>query len=255
MAQTRRLSLEAGMYVGSVGGGLLLWELAARGVPTIVIAPPSAVLSHMAKHSVDLQLPGLLARSLGHMIVGFLLAAAVALPLGFLIGRSKWVRKAFDPVVNALFAVPSVAFVPFLIIWFGLFFEARVALVFLMCVFDMLIAVSAGARNVEKRLVDVGRSFGAGRLDMWRLVLLPASLPFIFTATRIGLVRAVTAMITAELFFASVNLGSYLKAATNRFDSAAVLAVLLLLCLVGLLLQEAMRWLEGRVIPWHVRET
>jgi NitT/TauT family transport system permease protein len=90
---------------------------------------------------------------------------------------------------------------------------------------------------------------------MWRLVLLPGSLPFIFTATRIGLVRAVTAMITAELFFASVNLGSYLKAATNRFDSAAVLAVLLLLCLVGLLLQEAMRWLEGRVIPWHVRET
>ena len=67
----------------------------------------------------------------------------------------------FDPVVNAIFSIPSISFVPFLIIWFGLFFEARVALVFVMSVFDVLVTVAAGARNIEPSLINVGRSFAA----------------------------------------------------------------------------------------------
>ena len=241
------------IYAASIAGGLLIWEIGSRGVPNLVLAPPSAVAAHLVEHSLTLELPILVAHALGHMVLGFLLAALVAVPLGFLIGRNEWARRMFDPVINALFAVPSVAFVPFLIIWFGLFFEARVALVFLMCLFDMLIAVSAGARNVERNLIDVGRSFGARRVDLWRLVLLPASLPFLFTAGRIGLVRAVNAMITAELFFAAVNLGAYMKAATNKFDSAGVLSVIVILCVIGLCLQEGVRVLEARMLPWSVR--
>jgi NitT/TauT family transport system permease protein len=157
-------------------------------------------------------------------------------------------------VVNALYAIPTVAFVPFLIIWFGLFFPGRTALVFLMCVFDMLVAVSAGARNVDPALINVGRSFGASRWQVFGKVLLPASLPFVFTALRIGLVRAVNAMITAELFFAAVNLGAYMQKAQNRFDSAGLLAVLTILCLLGLAVQEGIKALEARLLPWHVRQ-
>lgn len=248
-------SSTASLYAMSIIGGLLVWEAGSRAVPNLVLAPPSQVVAHIIRGSITLELPTLLAYSLGHMALGFLLAAAVSIPLGFLIGRNDWARRMFDPVINALFAIPSVAFVPFLIIWFGLFFEARVALVFLMCVFDMLIAISAGARNVDRNLIDVGRSFGARRLQLWRKVLLPASLPFLFTATRIGMVRAVNAMITAELFFAAVYLGSYMKAATNRYDSAGVLAVILLLAVLGLLLQEGIRALETRLLPWSVRRT
>lgn len=252
---SHRSSLAATTYLGSILGGLVIWEIATRGVSKFVLSPPSAVVLDLIKGSINLELPSLLLRSLGHMVPGYLLAAAVAIPLGFLIGRSRSAQRMFDPVINAVFAIPSVAFVPFIIIWFGLFFEARVALVFLMCVFDMLIIVSAGARNVDRSLIEVGRSFGASRFMLWRLVLLPASLPFLFTAARIGLVRAVNAMITAELFFAAVNLGAYMKAATNRFDSAAVLAVLVILCTLGLLLQEMIRACETRFLPWHVRRT
>jgi ABC-type nitrate/sulfonate/bicarbonate transport system permease component len=122
-----------------------------------------------------------------------------------------------------------------------------------MCVFDILVTVSAGARNVERNLIDVGRAFGAGRWQLFRKVLLPASLPFLFTALRIGLVRAVIALITAELFFAAVNLGKYMQAAQNRFDSAGLLAVLTILAVVGLLAQEGLKALEGQLLPWHVR--
>jgi len=125
--------------------------------------------------------------------------------------------------------------------------------VFIMCVFDMLVTVAAGARNVPPNLIDVGRAFGADRKTVFRKVLLPASLPFLFTALRIGMVRAVIAMVTAELFFAAVNLGAYMQAAANRFDSAGLLAVLTILSVLGLLAQEGLKALEARLLPWHVR--
>jgi NitT/TauT family transport system permease protein/sulfonate transport system permease protein len=242
------------LYLLSLLVGLLLWELVAGQFSRIVLSPPSAVARHLFLHTRSLLLPSLLAQSLGHAAVGYLLATAVAVPLGFLMGRSEIAFHMFDPVVNALYAIPTLAFVPFLIIWFGLFFESRAALVFLMCVFDMLVAIAAGARNVDPALVNVGRSFAASRWQVATKVLLPASLPFVFTALRIGLVRAVNGMITAELFFAAVNLGAYMQQAQNRFDSAGLLAVLTILCLLGLAVQEGIRGLEARVVPWHVRQ-
>jgi NitT/TauT family transport system permease protein len=241
------------LYLGSLAAGLLAWDFVARSFSTFILAPPSLVAVRLGEGIASLQLPRLLAQSLGHMMLGFVLAAIVAVPLGLLMGRSKAMHDMLEPIVNAIFAIPIVAFTPFIIIWFGLYFEARVALVFLMCVFDMLLIVAAGARDVDRNLLDVSRSFAAGPWQRMRLVLLPASLPFLFTAMRIGLVRAVNGMITAELFLAAVGLGAYMKAASNRFDSAAVLAVIVILCLTGLALQESVKWLEARLLPWHVR--
>jgi ABC-type nitrate/sulfonate/bicarbonate transport system permease component len=242
------------LYLLSLLTGLLIWELVAGQFSKVVLSPPSVVARHLVAHTRSLLLPSLLIQSLGHAVVGYLLAAAVAIPLGFLMGRSEKAFHMFDPVVNAIYAIPTLAFVPFLIIWFGLFFEGRTALVFLMCVFDMLVAITAGARNVEPGLVSVGRSFAASRWQIARKILLPASLPFVFTALRIGLVRAVNGMITAELFFAAVNLGAYMQRAQNRFDSAGLLAVLTILCLLGLAAQEGIKGLEARLLPWHVRQ-
>ena len=250
----RFLRRQSVLYTLSIVAGLILWDLVARQFSGFILAPPSAVAVKLWQGIVSLQLVVLYSHSLGHMVLGFLLATAVAVPLGLLMGRNGTVYQALDPLVNAIYAIPIIAFVPFIIIWFGLFFEARVALVFLMCVFDMLLVIATGARNVERQLLDVGRSFGAGRWLLIRGILLPASLPFLFTATRIGLVRAVNAMITAELFLAAVNLGAFMKAAANRFDSASLLAVLLILCLTGLGLQEVVKRLEVRLLPWHVRD-
>jgi len=241
------------LYTLSLICGLILWELIAAQFSKVVLSPPTAVARHLYAHTVNLELPRLLWASLGHTALGYLLALAAAVPLGFLMGRSARTFAMFDPVLNALYSIPTIAFVPFLVIWFGLFFPARTALVFIMCVFDILVTVSAGARNVERNLIDVGRAFGAGRWFLFRKVLLPASLPFLFTALRIGLVRAVIAMITAELFFAAVNLGKYMQAAQNRFDSAGLLAVLTILAIVGLVAQEGLKALEARLLPWHVR--
>lgn len=253
MTELSRSSRTWPLYALSLICGLIVWELIAAQFSKVVLSPPTAVARHLYVHTITLELPRLLWASLGHTFLGYGIAVAVAVPLGFLMGRSEHAFAMFDPIVNAIYSIPTIAFVPFLVIWFGLFFAARTALVFIMCVFDILVTVSAGARNVERNLMDVGRAFGAARWDLFRKVLLPASLPFLFTALRIGMVRAVIAMITAELFFAAVNLGRYMQAAQNRFDSAGLLAVLTILAVVGLLAQEGLKALETRLLPWHVR--
>jgi ABC-type nitrate/sulfonate/bicarbonate transport system permease component len=248
----RRLH-SAGLTVLSIAAGLLIWEIAAHDVPRVVFAPPSAVLKRLAADTISGTLPAALLASLGHLTLGYLLAVAVAIPLGFAIGRNAKVAAMADPIINAVYAVPPVATVPFILLWFGLFFEARVALVFLMSFFEILVTVSAGTRNVDPSLIAAGRAFGAGRARLVTRVMLPASLPFVFAALRVGLVRAINAMITAELFFAAVNLGALMKQSAQRFDTAGLLAVIVLLCLVGLAAQEGLKALEARLLPWHVR--
>jgi ABC-type nitrate/sulfonate/bicarbonate transport system permease component len=249
---TRRWNAPA-LALVSLATGLLLWEAAARDVQRVVFAPPSAVLTRLATDTLSGQLPIALLGSLAHLTIGYVLAVALALPLGFAIGRNAKVAAMADPVLNALYAVPPVATVPFILLWFGLFFEARVALVFLMSFFEILVTVAAGARNVDPSLIAAGRSFGARGARLVTRVMLPASLPFVFAALRVGLVRAINAMITAELFFAAVNLGALMKHSAQRFDTAGLLAVIVLLCLVGLAAQEGLKALEARLLPWHVR--
>lgn len=234
--------------------GLALWELIASQLPDVIFASPSAVLLHIVDATVSGELPRRFLGSLQHMLLGLGLALLVAIPVGFLMGRNETAFQMFDPVVNAIFSIPSVAFVPFLIIWFGVFFEGRVSLVFVMCVFDILVTVSAGARNIDPRVLEVARSFAADRRTTFFKVMMPASYPFLLTAVRIGTVRAINAMITAELFFATVNLGEYMEDASASFDAPAMLAVVFLLALCGLACQEGIKWAETRLLPWHVRD-
>ena len=241
------------LYAVSLGIGLGLWEIYARSLPGIVLAPPSSVVVRMLQGLISGELTIALLGSLGALVVGYALAIVVGVPLGFLIGRSKRTSEMVEPVMNAIYAIPPVAFVPFIIIWFGLFFEARVALVFLMAIFEIVVTVAAGAGNLEPGLIDVGRSFGASRRKMLRSVIVPAALPFVFAALRLGLVRAINGMITAELFLAAVNLGKVMKDAASRFDTAGLLTVILLLCLLGLVTQEGLKALEARLMPWHIR--
>lgn len=242
------------LYALSILGGLLVWEFFGRRVSHAVLAPPSAVAVHLIEDVLKGNLPLAFVRSLGALLLGFALAVAVAVPLGFLMGRSQLAFEALDPIINAVYVIPPVAFVPFLIIWFGLFFPARVALVFLMSVFEMLLTVAAGVRDVNPEFVDVGRSFGARPATVLRKVLFPAALPFLFAALRIGLVRGVSAMITAELFFAAVNLGQIMKDSARNFDTAGLLAVIVVLSGFGLAVQEGLKAVEARALPWHIHQ-
>ncbi len=239
------------LYPLSIVLGLGLWGAVARLIPKGVFAAPSAVLTRLAALTADGSLPLALLGSIQHMLAGYLLAVLLAIPIGIVVGRNVQVATAVEPVLNAVYAIPPVALVPFFIIWFGLYYEARVALVFAMCFFEILINVLQGARNVERGLLDAARSLEVSGIALYRKVVIPASLPFIFTGLRVGIGRAVNAMITAELFFSAVYLGQILKNSSNAFDTATAFAVILVVSLFGLCCQEGMRYIERLVIPWH----
>lgn len=237
------------LYTASLTLGLAAWEIAAHNVSRIVVAPPSAVAVRLFEGIASGTLAQAFAGSLAHMMLGLAIAFIVALPLGYLLGRNRALSEFLDPVTNALYAIPPVAFVPIIVIWCGFAFEARVTLVALMAVFEMLFAFSAGARNIPPGLIDVGRSFGASRWALVKKVMLPAMLPFVLTGVRLGVVRAIHGMIVAELFFAAVNLGALMKRDAARFDSAGVLAVVVVLAVFGLATHEGLKALEWKLFP------
>ena len=250
---TRLLLSGYGLSALSVVVVLLIWQWGSSQTSGLLLPPPSAVLGKFLDPVWFSALMRALSQSLVQLALGFALTLVIAVPLGMVIGRYRVLREMFEPVINAIYAIPPVAFVPFLIIWFGLFFEARVALVFLMSFFDVLVVIIAGARDVRRPLIDVGRSFGASRLQQLRLIVLPSLLPFFIAALRVGSARAINGMITAELFFAAVNLGAMMKRSTQQFDTAAVLSIVLLICLLGLIAQSLVALIERRLVYWHVR--
>ncbi len=249
----KRASPRATMISGlSLVAGVCIWQLLANGVSDLILPPPTGVVARLTDPVFFFRLCRALGQSFVPLMLGFAISLAVAIPLGIAIGRSVTLGRMFDPVITTIYAIPPIAFVPFLIVWFGLFFQARVALVVLMTVFDVLLVIIAGARDVRRGLLDVGRSFGASPLTRMRLIVLPALSPFLFAGLRLGFARAVNGMITAELFFAAVNLGAIMKRATENFDTAGVLLVVLLVCVLGLLGQLVFTLLESRLLRWHV---
>jgi ABC-type nitrate/sulfonate/bicarbonate transport system permease component len=237
--------------VVSIAAGLGIWELVGRLSPPVLFAPASAAFLYLVQQTVSGVLPAAIGHSLVTLITGYVLAAVVALPVGFAMGRVAWVHELLHPVLTGIYAIPPAAFIPFLIVWFGLFAQSRVAIVVIMCFFEMLVITATGARAIDRRLLDVARSFVAPRRRVIGAVLIPASLPFLFTALRIGLVRAVAGVITAELLLSPANLGKLLLDSAGRFNTAGMLAVIATVAMIGLAAQQMLRWLERHVLRWE----
>ncbi|MGI4793261.1 MAG: ABC transporter permease [Janthinobacterium lividum] len=239
--------------LASIVVGIAVWQVAAGGTSDLILPPPSMVAAKLFDPGFAARLTEAVGNSMVALFAGFGISLAVAIPLGILLGRNRTAAAMIEPVVTAIYAIPPVAFVPFLVVWFGLFQPARIALVVLMTVFDVLIVVTAGARDVRRGLVDVGRSFGASMPTRMRLIVLPALAPFLFAGLRVGFARAVNGMITAELFFAAVNLGRLMKRESQNFDTAGVLLVVLVVCVLGLAGQMLLTAIERRALHWHAR--
>jgi ABC-type nitrate/sulfonate/bicarbonate transport system permease component len=137
----------------SVVAGLCVWQLLAMHVSALILPSVAEVAARLIDPGFDASLAVALARALAALALGFGISLAVAVPLGIVIGRSRVLGRMFEPVITGIYAIPPVAFVPFLVIWFGLFFRARVALIVLMTLFDMLLVYRQA--NALKGTIDL----------------------------------------------------------------------------------------------------
>jgi len=237
--------------IASVTLVLLIWEWFGRDVNPVFGSYPSAI----ALAFVDLvrsgQLGTALLESLQPFIAGYLLAILLGVPLGLLIGRFRVAEAGLGIYVTAGYAMPLVALVPLLVLWLGLGFAVKAAVVFLMSVFPICINTWLGVAAVPKSLIDVGKAFVAPNLVILRRIVLPATLPYIMAGIRLAVGRAVVAMVIAEFFTSISGLGAIIINSANNFDTATMFVPIVVLMVLAIGLNALIGWIERRVAPWQ----
>jgi ABC-type nitrate/sulfonate/bicarbonate transport system permease component len=227
------------------------WEFFGRDINPVFGSYPSAIGAAFIELLRSGQLGAALFESLRPFVVGYGLAIIVGVPLGLVIGRFRAVEAALGIYVTAGYAMPLVALVPLLILWLGLGFAVKAAVVFLMALFPITINTWLGVTAVPKSLIDVGRAFVAPDTVILRRIVLPATLPYIMAGIRLAVGRAVVAMVIAEFFTTISGLGAIIINSANNFDTAMMFVPIVVLMVLAIGLNALIGWVEHRVAPWQ----
>ena len=230
---------------------LVLWEVFGRQVNPVFGSYPSAIAEAFWDLTISGQLEKALFQSLQPFTVGFGLAILVGVPLGMVIGRFRAVEAAIGIYVTAGYAMPLVALVPLLMLWLGLGFTVKAAVVMLMSLFPICINTWLGVTAVPKSLIDVGKSFVASNHTILRRIVLPATLPYIMAGIRLAVGRGVVAMIIAEFFTAISGLGAIIINSANNFDTARMFVPVVVLMVLATALNAFIGLVERWVAPWQ----
>jgi NitT/TauT family transport system permease protein len=227
------------------------WEVFGRDINPVFGSYPSAIATAFVELARSGQLAAALYESLRPFVVGYGLAIIAGVPLGLVIGRFRVMEAALGIYVTAGYAMPLVALVPLLILWLGLGFAVKAAVVFLMSVFPICINTWLGVRAVPKSLIEVGKSFVAADFVILRRIVLPATLPYIMAGIRLAVGRAVVAMVIAEFFTTISGLGAIIINSANNFDTATMFVPIIVLMVLAIGLNSLIGWVERRVAPWQ----
>jgi sulfonate transport system permease protein len=232
---------------------LAAWYWATDGahlVPAHQLPSPRAVL----RTTRDLLAGGELWRHVGaslqRVALGFLLGTSVAILLGTWVGLSRGAERVLDPTLQAVRNVPSLAWVPFLLLWMGIDELPKVTLVAIGAFFPVYLNLVSGIRQTDRKLVEVGQVFGLTDFGLVHRIVLPAALPFLLTGLRIGLGQGWLFLVAAELIASTRGLGFLLIDGQNSARADIMLVGILLLALLGKASDGALRLLERRLLFW-----
>jgi NitT/TauT family transport system permease protein len=229
---------------------LLLWELASSlgPWPRYLFPGPLAVADSLLRMTADGRLGGALLRSLARLAEGYLVAAAVGVPLGILMARRPWVRATVKPVVLGLQALPSICWLPLALLWFGLSDRAIVFVVVMGSLLAIAISAEDGVAGIDPLLLRASGVLGIRGLRFYGGVLIPGALPGIVTGLKLGWSFAWRALMAGELLFVAGGLGQLLQAGRELLDVPQVMAVMLAIVAVGSVVDQVLfRLVEVRI--------
>jgi len=230
----------------------ILWEVAGRTIDSMLIPPLSKIGAAWWKILLSGKLLANLSLSLWTLAAGFFLAVFIGIMIGVLMGRFRGVEHFLDLYVNALMSAPSTAFVPVLILWFGLGVESRIAVVFQFAVFVIIINTMTGVKQVDGTFVEMARYFGAKEREVFFKILLPAALPAIMTGVRLGMGRAVKGMVTAEMLLTLTGVGGMIMQYGSAFATDSLFAVILTILIVAMITMKLVQMVDHRLTGWKV---
>jgi ABC-type nitrate/sulfonate/bicarbonate transport system permease component len=237
-------------------GGLIafgvIWEIVGRMVDRTYLSPLTVTLARAYELFADGTMLGAIWNSLSLFLAGFSVATVVGIAGGVLLARVSWLRTGLEGYVTMMYATPMVAVIPFILAMLGFGFFPKALVVFLFGVFPILINTMEGARSINPELLDVAAAYRSSERHIWVDVILPYTLPFAMTGVRQGIARGLVGMVAAEFLLNSNGLGRVIIISSQRFDTAAVLACVLLITVLGVVLMSLGRFLESLVATWRV---
>ncbi|MBV2159190.1 ABC transporter permease [Achromobacter denitrificans] len=237
----------------SLLGFLLSWEALCRAgaVDPIFLPAPSQVLARALSMSDQGTLFYNVLASTRRVMVGFMAAVAVAIPLGILLGTSKVARAVFDPIISFLRPLPSMSWIPLSLLWFGITETQKYSIVFMGSFVPALLYVMEASRSIDPVLVRAARNLGANRWQVMGEVLFPGCLPQIISGMKIILGLSWTCVISAELVASKEGLGFMIMNGKEFFQTDTVVLGMVLISFTVLVTDLCLRLLERWVLSWQ----
>lgn len=233
----------------------LFWELVvlALDMPETILPSPLAVFQAIAEYWSPIWKNSL--QTLYTTTFGFIIAVVAGLLLGLFIGWSKTIYAGLYPLMIGFNAIPKVALVPILVIWFGIGTVPAVLTAFLISFFPIVVNVATGLATIEPETEDVLRALGAKKIDIMLKVGIPRSMPYFFGSLKIAITLAFVGSVVSETVASNYGLGNMMSSAQSQFNVPLVFAGLLMLAIEGIAMYALMAWLERRMTGWAHRST
>jgi ABC-type nitrate/sulfonate/bicarbonate transport system, permease component len=235
---------------------LALWTLAAEygAVSPVFLPSPwivaTSLWSLVSVGFVDATLLEHVGASLGRVLAALVVSLAIGIPAGLLIATTRIGKGILDPIIEFLRPLPPLAYLPLIIIWVGIGETSKITVIALSMLPSIILSTNAGVASVPKDFINAARSFGAGRWQVLRQVILPATLPSILTGTRIALGTGWSTLVAAELVAATKGLGFMIQSAAQFLVTDVVIAGILVIAAIAVILELAARAIERRFVPW-----
>lgn len=253
--RTRRVALNAAL--GTLGFVIiiLVWGAvsAVGGSRPGLIPTPLSVAQVMVDGLVSGSLLNDLVVSTRRVVIGLAIGMVAAIPVGFVLGWFPKARVTFNPLVNFFRALPPIALVPLVVIYFGIGEVGREAILVYGAFFATVIIVYEGVAGIEEKYVRAGETLGANRIETFTKIVFPLSLPHIFTAARVSLGIAWSSLVAAELVAAQDGLGAAIQNASNFLEVPKMYAGIILIGIAALAMDLIIRIVGARILRWQDR--
>src|SRR5699024_596213 len=247
----RKIGRRKRLVFGAISLGALLavyvFISTRPGVNPAVIPTVPAIISDFWQSLQSGQLFSAVGASLKRVIIGYLIGTSAAIIIGSLMGWIRVFEYFFDPIVEVMRPIPPLAYIPLILIWFGIGETSRIIVITLACFVTCIINVVAGMKEIPKVYVDAARTLGATRFYTCRRVALPATVPYIFTGLRIALAAAWTSLVAAELLAAQDGLGFLLQTGRQYFQTSQVMYVIATIGVLAFLMDRVFRLVQKRL--------
>ena len=246
----RRRAYVLGIRAASLVVVLTVWQLVGQRIDPILFTTPTAVSAAALQGILRGELWSYLWPSLVVLVVGLAISAVAGIVGGLLLARFWALDVALDMYITFLYSTPTVALVPLIVLWVGFESTAKIVILFLFAFFPLVINTYQGVKNVDPRLLEVGRAFRCSERQLWTNIVLPAALPFIVTGLRLAVGRGLIGMVLADLYTAISGIGYLIVRSAGTYRVDKMFVPIVVLGLLGITLTALLRAVERWVAPW-----